>query len=350
MSVQVLASGIDTLNWSTACGISEERFALFRRARERAADGGEVMEFGGHLLVVEPHGSGRYPVLLRSAEFSVQLTDSKHLPTALVQLRSTFLHEGAGPAGAFAGSADVVESLCERSVTAPKASRLDVYADVGGWVLTDSDRRGLVTHAKLHPVLRAGTDEYETIQAGKQPGLLVRLYRKDIELRGKPGFADLLWGGYAGPVVRAEAEAGGEKLREVGIVTVDDAISCYGELWRYATDKFCRLHVPEAGDREGWPLDPRWAMLQRLALDTFPRCDMASEVKAARKQERIAEGLLGSLASWAASEGVFDPSDALARLQERYPGLVANRSREFGREVARRYARLPRTVRRRHIA
>lgn len=142
----------------------------------------------------------------------------------------------------------MVEALCQRGVTAPKASRLDVYADVAGWVLTDEHRRGLVTHAKLRPVLRAGTDEYETIQVGKQPGALVRLYREDIKERSTPGFADLFWGGHLGPVVRVEAEAGSKKLREVGIVSVDDALSCYGELWKYATAEFCQLRVP--GPRE----------------------------------------------------------------------------------------------------
>jgi hypothetical protein len=350
VSLRVLASGIDTLYWSTACGIDDGRFAALVGKGERAADGGEVVELGGHTLVLEAHGAGKYPILLTCSEFSVQLTDSAFIPTALVQLRSEFLHDAAGPRAAFEGSARVVELVCHRDVAAPKASRLDVYADVAGWVLTDADRRGLVTHAKLRPVLRAGTDEYETIQVGKQPGALLRLYRKDIKERSTPGFADLFWGGYAGPVaVRAEVEAGSKKLRDVGIVSVDDALSCYGELWKYGTEEFCRLHVPGPGDREGWPLDERWRALQELAFGPFPCCDMAPLVKAERDQERIARVLLGSLASWSAGEGVFDPDEALVRLRERYPGLVAVPDREFAREVARRHVRLPRAIRKRHL-
>jgi hypothetical protein len=235
-------------------------------------------------------------------------------------------------------------------VNEPKTSRLDVYADVAGWVLTNEDRRGLVTHAKLRPVLRAGTDEYETIQVGKQPGALVRLYRKDIKERTTPGFADVFWGGYLGPVLRVEAEAGSKKLREVGIVSVDDGLSCYGEWWKYATGEFCRLHVPGSEDREGWPLDDRWRGLQQLAFGEFPCCDMAPLVKAERAQARIAAVLLGSLASWSAGEGVFDPDEALARLRAKYPGLVATPDRQFAREVARKHVRLPRAIRRRHIA
>jgi hypothetical protein len=253
--------------------MSDDRFAAFRQARERAASADEVLELGGHTFVIEPYGFGRYPLLLTSREFTVQLTDSASLPTALVQLRSEVLHDEEGPRAAFEGSLAIVESLCERRVLVAKASRLDVYADVAGWVLTDSDRRGIVTHAKLHPVLRAGTDEYETIQVGKQP-LLTRLYRKDIERRAVPGFADHFWGGYPGAVVRVEAQAGRKKLSDLGIATVDDALNCYGNLWRHATEEFCRLHVPGEGDREDWKLDARWAMLQRLAHGQFPSCEM----------------------------------------------------------------------------
>jgi hypothetical protein len=349
VSLHVLASGIDTLYWSSACGIAEERSAAFRAARERAGECGEVVEVGGHTLVLESHGAGKYPILLTSPELSVQLTDSRHLPTALVQLRSEFLHDEGGPRGAYGGSIAVVEALCQREVSAPKTSRLDVYADVADWVLADSDRRGLVTHAKLRPVLRAGTEEYETIQVGKQPGALLRLYRKDIKERSTPGFADVFWGGHAGPVVRVEVEAGSKKLRDVGIVSVDDALSCFGELWKYGTEQFCRLHVPGAGDREGWPLDDRWAALQQLAFGAFPCCDMAPLIKAERSQERIARGLLGSLASWAAVEGVFDSREALFWLRGRYPDLVADPRRSFAAEVAKRHVRLPRAVRKRHI-
>jgi hypothetical protein len=77
---------------------------------------------------------------------------------------------------------------------------------------------------------------------------------------------------------------------------------------------------------------------------------MAPLVKAERSQERIARVLLGALASWAAVEGVFDSSEALFWLRGRYPDLVGDPSRTFAGEVAKRHARLPRAIRRRHVA
>jgi hypothetical protein len=61
VSLRVLACGIDTLYGSTVCGISEDRFTALRAARERAGDGGEVMDLGGHTLVLEAHGAGKDP-------------------------------------------------------------------------------------------------------------------------------------------------------------------------------------------------------------------------------------------------------------------------------------------------
>ena len=47
VSPRVLTRGIDTLYWSTACGIADERFAAFRAARERAADGARSSSSAG---------------------------------------------------------------------------------------------------------------------------------------------------------------------------------------------------------------------------------------------------------------------------------------------------------------
>src|SRR5437773_926679 len=73
---RVLSAGIDSLYWSVACGIPEDRFAWLQGARERATQRAEILELNGHSLRVEPRGSGKYPILLTCAEFSVQLTES----------------------------------------------------------------------------------------------------------------------------------------------------------------------------------------------------------------------------------------------------------------------------------
>lgn len=347
MTVTLLASGIDSLYWSVALGIAEERFAWFKAARDGAAERMEVVELGGYSLTVEPHGAGRYPVLLRCAEFSVQLTDSAHIPTAFVQLRAEFIHQ-VGPRQAFELSREIVEALCQRRGAPARVSRLDVYADFGGWTLTDGDRRGLVTAAKLFPVLRAGSDEYETIRVGTSP-MVLRLYRKDIELRVRGGFADSFWNGYEGPVVRVEAQASSQKLRTLGIASVDDALASYGAVWTYATGEFCVLRTVGPGARGSWPLTDVWLSVWGVGALMFPQSDLVPLVKAERDEQRVARGLLGFLASWSAFEGVFEAGAALERLRERYPRLVIGERKSFAAEVVRRHARLSRAVRERNI-
>jgi len=342
--IKPLAAGIDTLYWSTMNGIDSDRFMWLERLREKAKRGEpQVLDLNGHVLSVEPHGSGHYPVLVTCAEFSVQLTASAQIPTAYVQLRSAFLHE-VGPRAAFTSSAVVVRALCGRQVGPAQASRLDIYADFGGWVLTDADRRGLVARAKLHPVLRTGSDEYETLRVGTSP-MVVRLYRKDIETRSRAGFADAFWGGYAGPVVRVEAQASSVKLREVGISSVDDALESFGTLWQRATGAFCVLRVPGDGTPESWPVREEWRAVQALAFGPFPQAERVPVLKLEREELRVARVLLGSLASWAAIHGLFDPAGALTRLRERYPELVTRRDRTFAEAVLRHHVRLPRSIR-----
>lgn len=49
VSLRILARGIDTLYWSTACGIDGERFAALRAVRDRADED----------VVIEPAGQWR---------------------------------------------------------------------------------------------------------------------------------------------------------------------------------------------------------------------------------------------------------------------------------------------------
>jgi len=344
MGIEPLASGIDSLYWSCAPGIASERFAELRAARESAASGALEIEYvDGFALTVEPHGAAKYPVLLTAAEFSIQLTDSEQLPTAYVQLRSAFIHE-VGPRGAYEASRAVVERLCRRPAGVAHVSRLDVYADFGGWMLSDADRRGVVSRSKISTVMRAGEDEYETIAVGKTP-LMVRMYRKDLELRAHGGFAGLLWNGYVGPVVRIEAQGSGRKLSELGILTVDDALDSYGSLWSHATTRFCVLCVPGEGPRKDWPVSARWLAVWSLGAFRFPQSELMPVRKAAGDQERIARALLGYLKSWAAYEGVFTGEEAFARLRERYPRFVVGEGGSFAGDAVRRHARLARAVR-----
>lgn len=297
--------------------------------------------YQGHQLSLLPHGAFRYPVVVDCAEFRLHLTDSSHLPTAWVQTRSAWIHE-VGVAAAVASSTRVAERVLGSRLTEPHVSRVDLYADFADWRLTHSDRPGFITHADLRAYFRAGTEEVETIQAGKSP-LLMRLYRKDREVRDKGGFAPVFWDGYDGPVTRVELQMGAERLRDFGLASVGEALASLGDLWRYATTEFLELRQEGSGPRETWALRPEWRHVQSVGFDAFRSSGVVPFRVVQGDRVRILRALLGQLTSLAAVDG-------LTMLAETVDGLPlalrsVARGRSFSAMVERKRARLPRAVR-----
>src|SRR2546422_10114744 len=203
MTIRQLSAGVDSLYWSSPCGIAAPRMAGLKVARDAAGLTGTAQpwqETQDFALSVGPHGIHRYPVYVESHEFRVQVTDSNRLPTVYVQLRSAFIHE-VGVVEAFRTSVAIAEEIVGRAVAETNAARLDLYGDFADWSIRRGDLSGLVTNAKIVTHGRAGTDELETVMVGKSP-MAVRLYRKDFEVRERGGVAPEVWGGGGRPVGR----------------------------------------------------------------------------------------------------------------------------------------------------
>lgn len=341
--VRVLRTGVDTLYWSLRASVGAW-FDELRRVRTEAAATGEAVNWRtvqGFALDVLPHGAFRYPVVVDCREFRLHLTDSSRLPTMWMQLRSAFIHE-VGLERAVEESSRVASDVVGASLAGPQASRLDLYADLGGWVIVQADRIGLVTHADLRAHFRAGTEELETIQAGKSP-LLVRLYRKDIEVRQRGGFAPVFWDGWSGAVTRVEVQAGSEKLRAFGISSVADAVSSRGDIWRYATSEFLELRMPTSGPRESWPLRPEWRMVQAVGNESFPSSGLVPFVLVQGDRLRYLRAIFGYLSSLGAIENEADLRGLLRTLPTALRSV--ERGRLFSAEVGRKRSRLPRGIR-----
>lgn len=346
MTIHQLSAGIDSLYWSAPSGIDPRRFVSLKAARDAAALTGSAQPWKvvrGYSLSVGAHGAGRYPVFLDCHEFRIQLTDSRHLPTLYVQLRAAFIHE-VGFEAAHAASLEVAEWIVGQRIGNPSTSRVDLYADFAQWVIRREDLAGLVTNAKIATHGRAGTDELETVMVGKAP-MAVRVYRKDIEVRERGGFAPALWGGYPGPVVRVEAQASAVMLRSLQISSVADCISCHGDVWSWATAGFLEWRAFEVGAREDWPLTNEWEIVQKAAISEFPRCGSVPHRVAQGNRAKVIPMLLGYFSSYAALENIWKPSEAVARLLEEFPDLASSPARTFRGEVARKRAMLPKTFR-----
>jgi hypothetical protein len=343
--VRQLSAGIDSLYWSASVDIAPQLIADLKAARD-AADRSSPepwRDVFGFLLRVGPHGAGRYPIVLDCAEFRVQITDSKRVPSVYVQLRSAFIHE-VGIEEAADTSWAVAQQVIQERIVDPRVSRLDLYVDLADWVLRRDDLAGLVTNAKIVTHARAGTDELETVMVGKTP-LAVRMYRKDEEVRQRGGFAPLFWFGHEGPVVRVEAQASSQTLRSLQIRSVTDAISCCGDVWSLATRKFVELRSPGAGDRKRWALRPEWQLVQAVTIAEFPRCGRVPFRVVQGNKEKLVPVLLGYLSSYAALENITEPKDVIRRLLREFPDLTWSRWHAFPDEATRKRALLSRSYR-----
>lgn len=343
LDLRVLSVGVDTVYWSFRVPAARW-FDDLREIRTRAAESGERIPWrviDGFALDVLAHGAFRYPVVVDCREFRAHLTDSSRLPTVWVQLRSAFIHE-VGIEPALAESVRVVEEIVGAPIGEPRASRVDLYADVGGWAIVHADRAGLITHADLRTHFRAGTDEVETVQAGKSP-FLVRLYRKDIEVRERGGFAPTFWGGWSGPVTRVEVQVGSEKLRAFGISSVADALASRGDVWRHATREFLELRASGDGPRESWPVRPEWETVQAVGRESFPASGVVPFLIVRGDRTRLLRALFGYLSSLGAIDGQRDLLGVLRSLPTQLAGVA--RGRSFSAEVERKHRRLPRAVR-----
>lgn len=349
--IDLLSVGIDSLYWSSPCGIDPERMTALKLGRDAAALSGDTQpwrDIDGFALSMAPHGAGRYPVLIDCHEFRIQVTGSTHLPTLYVQLHAAHVHD-VGVEEAYDASVSIAEAIVGHAVDRANASRLDMYADFSGWVIEREDLAGIVTNAKIATHGHAGTAELQTIMVGKTP-MAVRVYRKDAEVRERGGFAPLFWGGYEGPVVRVEAQASTAKLRELGIVGVRDAFSCHGDLWAWATSEFVEFRKPGPGDREDWALRSEWRAVQQVGIQAFPRCGLVPHRVVQGDRGKIVPQLLGYLSAYAAHENLVEPAAVLRRLLRQYPSLSASPHRRFADEVLRKRALLPKAVRDAQVA
>ena len=338
---RLLSAGCDTLYWS-AKGTLGEAFDALRAQREAANAAGDTLPWAtiqGFSLSVLPHGAMRYPIVVDCFEFRIHLTNSGHMPTVYVELRSAFIQE-VGLERAFAESVEVGGAVAGTAFSEPHISRIDLFADYAGWAIMHADYTGFITQAKRR-THASDAEHYETIQFGKSP-FLVRVYRKDIERRDK-GYPPLpTWGGYQGPVTRVEVQASSEFLRRLGARMFAEVIAARGDIWRYGTHELVELRATSPGKRDRWPLRSDWRLVQETGIDHFPATGVVPFLQVQGDRLRYLRSLYGYFTSLAAVEGVYDVRAAVVRFLALLP--TVDRGRSFRDEVQRKRARLPRSV------
>ncbi len=340
---QILDAGIDSLYWSARARVGDwyTKALAMKASAEVRREEVPWREVRGFALALLPYGRSMYPLVARCAEFEVRLTSSEHIPTAYVQLRSMFLRS-AGSRAALAESIAAVSEIVEGPVGEVRASRLDVFADVGGFALRAADRAGFHTRSEIAAYWHGAGDDLSSIRVGSG-GVKTRVYdkRRELAKRGRP--LPEAWGDFAGPVTRVEVEARSEGLRRFEIGTAHEAIESYGDVWRYGTSHVFVLRLPSHGPMRTWPVRDEWQLIQAAGEFIFPSQDREPTRQAAADKVHSLRSIYGGLASLGAHLNLWTLEDVLEALPGELRMAIAGRS--FVDEVRRRWVRLARGVR-----
>ena len=286
-------------------------------------------------------GSGQKPWrwLLKGDDFLLRLSPSQGVPTASVKLLSIGL-ASYGHEGLYALASDVaglVGNLHESGV-----SRLDVFADLQGFVPTAQIMAGIVCPASYH-CHHFGGSLVQTFQYGKG-ALVVRVYNKTAELASshKSWLRDI-WQTCEGydpevDVWRVEAQFRREGLRSFGCETVADAFACLADLYASGL-AWCDLRVPHGANQARWPRSLVWEELctQSFGGVALPRLKQIASVAA---MDRVVPQALGLLISGCAHLNITDPDEAHSLLAARSREYLAVRGQSFAERVRMRQVEL----------
>jgi len=348
--LRVRSTGVDTLNLAVKGPVRKQVWELVGEAKAQAqtsADS-ELIDFPvtGQAFLLRPHGVRGYTYWLSSPDFELMLGTSEKFPAVLVQMHSAYMHSMGVD-----GSLRLVEQLLGHDIFAGPyelmVSRIDLYADVQGWLPELTDLRRFVGFGRH----RRGFEERQlTYMTGSRltgfmfgKGALVgRVYDKTVEIRRR-GLSWLpdLWGtdGQGDPIWRLEFQYRRAALVEFNLRTVGDVLAAAQDLWRYATEDWLSLRTPTSDRRQRrWPVDPVWKEIRRIQIAP----GMTGVVRR-RLQEadelRLVQGFQGYASSLAARRDRLELGDAMEDFGTLLQRYLESRGREFTQEVARKQSR-----------
>jgi hypothetical protein len=341
-ALTVLRFCIDTLVFTFRGKLSEGVPERLEKAKAQAvgADGPIPFLIGDDEMFVLPKGRGKYRYVLEREGISISITESKCLPTASVSLGAKCLLE-RGPEALYSRA----HGLCrELGAGIPNTlSRIDVAVDFQGFEPTHDDLLGVVCAATKRREVFGG-ERLQTASWGKSP-IMLRIYDKTQQVREMHkecwNEAWALSPAYdpAERVYRCEAEIRRAVLKELGVYSVADALSCPGRLLDFAM-RWCELRVPTLdGTKARWAVDPRWVQLREAVYSGEPVSRV--RLKAAlMDDETLRRRMIGLVATHAARHGLESWQDALESLAIDAEVYLDSGALDFAEQTEKRRRRL----------
>lgn len=345
MGVRVLRVSVDTLEVSfvgeLAEGLDAELDALKAEAQEQDC----AQRLRASNLFVEPKAFGRWRWRLSCRDFAIVLSPTSPsrgaMPSAQIRL-SAFALSTRSTDGVLSDAVDAVRSFgdyCEHGV-----SRIDVCADLQGWVPTQTEMLGMACPASYRAIHLSG-QQPQTFQYGKGE-VLVRVYDKTAELdhSGKTWMPEV-WRECEGydsslPVMRVEAQLRSKAVKELGHRTATQAIAHAGEILDWTLREWCQLRVPN-GDKKvtRWPEHPVWTQL-RASTVSDGTCQRARTKSELMPLQDAAKRLIGLVALSAAHYGDTSYIHALQLLSDMAEIRIEAEELDFAGLVAEKRKRL----------
>lgn len=275
-----------------------------------------------HIFEVKSSGKGFFPYVLRDNAFHIQLSRSRSIPFAYVQLSSAYLTHKA-PLDAEKALHQVLKQLGTIEESA-NVSRIDLFVDfVTSENMESWDRHAWVTRASAINTYSVER-EFSGWMIGAGGVISCRLYNKTLEIKQsrKTYLLELWhkagWNGYD-PVWRLEFQLKREVLTQKGLSKLTEVMDNLNGLWSYATTEWLRLTLPNPEDktRSRWPIHPLWGYLSSVdwQTDNNPLLPRFSSARIP-SNEMIFRGALSSLVSFMAREQItnFDHGFAAYKL------------------------------------
>lgn len=327
--------GVDSLYLSFPGNLTEtweielDQLKLLAQSESKKEQAQAQLKIGEHLFEVSDHGAKRFPFILMDNCFLIKLTRSRarSLPLAHVQISSTYL--------AFSGVEEATADLCSiiaqfgGDASSPIVSRVDVFLDFTCAVDFDGlDQNCWMTRAnKLAKYYdRRIPCPFTGWVVGVGGDLSSRLYEKTVEIECKSHkfYLHELWrsNGWltGGKVWRQEFQLRREVLKQLRIEDVPALLTQQASLWRYLTQDWLRLAIPNPSDdtRTRWPTHPVWQSISEayvLPLDQ-PRLERFRPQRLPHDEWMLVNGL-GGLTSFMASRGIEDMGEGIGEFFHR---------------------------------
>lgn len=307
-----LASGVDALYLSSHPNIPQSLFQSLLNQRNALGNANlesEPFVLGGEVFDLSARSWGKYPVSLNHRHALIGFSSSQALPSVRVQFRAEYLH-----------STDLGEAIswitlllhAEGIEVDWKVSRLDLFIDIQGWEIDQSDRDLFQCRAKSFHAYSEGS-QVSGFNFGRRKSntILARVYNKSMQMKSEnKQWTHLIWSKKFDPnqtVWRIEFEFNSQYFRECHLDSLEEVINHIGSIWKNATLWLTHRYPSEDSNKSRWPISEEWKMVQgaSLAAHAVP-LERISENKKRSSLEGLMSGLMGYVTSVAAYSNGLD--------------------------------------------